>query len=311
MEIRQLRSFCVAARLRSISKAAEQLGVGQPTVTTHVKKLEGELGILLFDRVKRPIQLTATGSALATLATPLVEGIDALSSVAAKAEREAPVSVASTYDIIPHVLLQAVKAFQSAYPHVPVRIRSGHRDDAVRMVREREVDMGVVPGPERAQDLDFQGLFRYERVLITPLGHPLLEKPLESLADLVRYPLILMERRTYTRSMLETEFQRRGLSYEVIMELDSMDMIKRYVALGMGISVGPRLAIEPEDLKELGVVDLSHLLPVDQAGVITLPGRTLSAPARSFIATLREALASGALRGGGLPRSRVDTPSDS
>ena len=75
MELRQLRSFCMAAKLRSISKAAEQLGSGQPTVTTHVKKLEEELGTVLFDRVRRPIQLTPAGAALAKLAAPLVEGI--------------------------------------------------------------------------------------------------------------------------------------------------------------------------------------------------------------------------------------------
>ena len=280
----------MAAKLRSISKAAEQLGSGQPTVTTHVKKLEEELGTVLFDRVRRPIQLTSAGAALAKLAAPLVEGIDALAASAAQAADEGPISVAATYDIIPHVLLQAVKGFQSTHPHVHLRIRSGHRDDVVRMVREREVDFGVVPGPERSQDLDFQGLFRYERVLITPLGHPLLQRPLESLSEISQYPLILMERRTYTRVMLETEFQRRDLAYEVVMELDSMDIIKRYVALGMGISVGPRLAIEADDLNELGVVGLNHLLPVEQAGIVTLPGRALSAPARQFIATLRSVL---------------------
>ncbi len=290
MELRQLRSFCMAAKLRSISKAAEQLGCGQPTVTTHVKKLEEELGTVLFDRVRRPIQLTSAGAALAKLAAPLVEGIDALAARASQAEDEGPISVAATYDIIPHVLLQAVKGFQSTHPHVHLRIRSGHRDDVVRMVREREVDFGVVPGPERSQDLDFQGLFRYERVLITPLGHPLLQRPLESLSEISQYPLILMERRTYTRVMLETEFQRRDLAYEVVMELDSMDIIKRYVALGMGISVGPRLAIEADDLNELGVVGLNHLLPVEQAGIVTLPGRALSAPAIQFIATLRSVL---------------------
>ena len=78
MELRELRSFCVAARLRSISKAAEELDIGQPTVTTHVKKLEAELGTDLFDRVKRPIQLTLAGRTLFDLATPLLEGMDGL-----------------------------------------------------------------------------------------------------------------------------------------------------------------------------------------------------------------------------------------
>ena len=87
--------------------------------------------------------------------------------------------------------------------------------------------------------------------------------------------------------ILEEEFRRRGLDYEVIVELDSLDMIKRYVALGMGISVGPLLAIEPEDKDRLGVVSLANLLPVDQGGIVTLKGKTLSTPARNFIHVMR------------------------
>ena len=86
MELRELRSFCTAARVLSISRAADILEIGQPTVTTHIKKLESELGTILFDRVKRPIQLTLSGKTLADLATPLVEGIDALADTTAEAE---------------------------------------------------------------------------------------------------------------------------------------------------------------------------------------------------------------------------------
>ena len=73
MELRELRSFCTAARVRSISRAANILEIGQPTVTTHIKKLEAELGTTLFDRVKRPIQLTLSGKTLAELARVMIE----------------------------------------------------------------------------------------------------------------------------------------------------------------------------------------------------------------------------------------------
>ena len=291
MELRELRSFCAAARLRSISKAAARLGFGQPTVTTHIRKLEDELGMVLFDRVRRPIQLTLAGARLAELAGPLVEGIDGLGARTSLAEEEGPVAVASTHDIIPHNLLRVVMAFRTRYPHAHLRIRSGLRSEVLHMVAEGEVDMGMVPGLERAADFDFQGLFGYERVLITPIGHPLLEEPLRSLEQIASWPLILMMPGTHTRAMLEGEFRRQGLDYEIVVELDSMDMIKRYVALGMGIAVGPRLAIEPEDREELGVVSLANLLPVEQAGIVTLRGKTLSTPALNFISVTRDTLA--------------------
>ena len=291
MELRELKSFCTAAKLRSISKAAEQLGIGQPTVTTHVKKLEEELGTVLFDRIKRPIQLTLSGARLSELAAPLVDGIEALGAMTSLAEEEGPVSVASTHDIIPHTLLRVVRAFLARYPHVHLRIRSGIRSEVLHMVSEGQADIGIVPGIERSDEFDFQGLFGYERVLITPLGHPLLDEQMRSLDQIAKWPLILMGRRTYTRTMLEDEFRRRGLSYEVVVELDSMDMIKRYVALGMGVSVGPRLAIDPEDQQELGVISLANLLPVERAGLVTLRGRTMSTPAQNLIEVMKDTLA--------------------
>ncbi len=292
MELRELKSFCTAAKLRSVSKAAEQLGMGQPTVTMHIKKLEQEFGVALFDRVKRPIQLTLAGAALAELAVPLVEGLDNLVTKTIHAEEGRPVRIAATTDIIPHTLLLVVKAFALSHPHIHLHIRSETRREVLQMLRDGEVDLGVVPGTETGADIEFEGLFAYERVLITPLGHPLAKEPLTSLAQIARWPLILMRQGSYTRTILEEEFQRRGLSYEIVVELDSMDMIKRYVALGMGISVGPGLAIDPEDTDKLGIISMAALLPVDKAGVVTLRRKTLPAAVQSFMSVMKETLAS-------------------
>ena len=126
MEIRELRSFSTAARMRSISKAARELGLGQPTVTTHIKKLEEELGMVLFDRVKRPIQLTLAGKRLSDLVMPLVEGIDSLPSMTALAEERGPVHIASTPDIIPHTLIRVVRVFLNRYPACTSADTLGH-----------------------------------------------------------------------------------------------------------------------------------------------------------------------------------------
>ena len=291
MELRELKSFVTAAKFRSISKAATDLGLGQPTVTTHIKKLEKELNMVLFDRVTRPIRLTLSGQTIFDLSQPLLDGLDSLAVRTSEAEERGPVTVASTPDIIPHTLLRVVKVFNNLYPNVYLRIQSATRSEVIGMVRTGEVDAGVIQHPDRGDDLHFEPLFLYERVLIAPKGHELLSTPMTSLDAIAKYPLLLMARGTYTRHILEQQLQKRGLQYEVIMELDSMDMIKKFVTIGMGVSVGPRLAIEEEDLDHLGMVSLANFLPVDQAGLITLPGKTLSTPAGQFISVLRDTFA--------------------
>ena len=296
MEIRELRSFCSAARFRSISRAAEQLGMGQPTVTTHIKKLESELNTVLFDRVKRPIQLTLAGKRLQELAVPLVEGLDALAQSASEAEERGPVVLAATPDLIPHTLLSVVRVFTTLHPHIHLTIKSAPRTMIMQMIADGEADIGIIQHYDRDEAFLFEGLFVYERVLITPSNHPLAKEPVEAIEQIAQYPLIMMSEGTHTRDLLESEFKRRGISYEIVVDLDSMDMIKRYVALGMGISVGPMLAIDPEDHENLGVVSLAHILPVEQGGIVTLRGKQISKPAEQFISVMRDTLAATAHR---------------
>ena len=158
------------------------------------------------------------------------------------------------------------------------------------MVEQGDTDLGIVQHAERGQKFNYEALFLYERVLITPLNHPLLGEPLQSLEQIALWPLIMLARGTYTRSLLEEQLRRKRVRYEIIIELESMDMIKRYVALGIGVSIGPRLAIEPEDHGTLGIVSLANFLPVDQAGIVTLPGKILSTPAEKFISVMRDTL---------------------
>lgn len=290
MELRELKSFVTAARLSSVSKAAVELSVGQPTVTTHIKKLESELKMVLFDRITRPIKLTLSGQTIYELAEPLLIGIDSLATRTSEAEERGPVTIAATPDIIPHTLPKVVELFNTLYPEVYLKIRSATRNRVIELVKSGEIDAGIIQHVGRGDDLDFEPLFLYERVLITPKSHQLLRTPLKSIDPIADFPLILMARGTYTRQILEDQLQQRALNYQVIMELDSMDMIKKFVSIGLGVSVGPRLAIDDNDLGQLGMVSLANFLPVDQAGIVTLPGRTMSNPAKQLLTVMRERL---------------------
>ena len=189
MDVKELRSFSIAARLRSISRAAELLDVGQPTVSTHIKKLEQELGTPLFDRIRRPIRLTLAGEKLLELAGPLVEGIESLATDTQQAQSEGPVTVGATANLMSHFLLRAVEAFRDENPRVHLRLRSRLRSEMIDMVSQGDVDFGIVPGMDPNPDLEFQALFPYERLLITPLDHPVLrELPLTSFDQISPYP---------------------------------------------------------------------------------------------------------------------------
>ena len=96
--------------------------MGQPTVTTHLRKLEGEFGITLFDRIKRPIQLTSEGSLFYELVTPIVESIDTLKTQMDYSEGRGSFVVGAYPDIVSYHLPRPIRQFRSRYPDVRMRL---------------------------------------------------------------------------------------------------------------------------------------------------------------------------------------------
>lgn len=295
MELKELRTFCTAASLQSISKAARALDISQPSATKHVHKLEKMLGLELMYRGRRPIQLTPEGATLALVAKPFVEGLDHLVETASLKESLSPVTIAAPRDFVSHSVLQVVKVFQERYPDNQVRIQAATKSGILEMVTDGRADLGLVPDPGIPLEFDFKPLFQFDRVLLTPLNHPLLDTHITDLSQIAKYPLIMMRQRTYSRDLLERQLRKGAHPYKVILELESMDVIKEYVAAGMGVSVGPGAALEPKDNERLGVASLGHLLPIEQAGMVTHSERKLSIPAKYFAEVMEDVLSGSQL----------------
>lgn len=290
MDLKELQSFCMVARLRSFSKASQSLGIGQPAVTKHIHRLEAELGKSLIERGTRPTQLTPAGLELFRLATPLVEGLLRFARNERQQATLAPVVVACTHGFMNELLLRSVQSFRVVEPHQPVRIKLGTKQDVVSMVTSGAADFGIAPSPDRLKALNFAPLAASERVLITPRDHELLNRPLTSLAEIARYPLILLGYMTQTRVLIEDAFKEHGVAYEVAVELDSMDMVKRYVELGLGIGIGHKIALDAEDSVNLGIVPLSKFLPSELVGVTTSRSRPLPEAAAKLIDHMKQKL---------------------
>ena len=294
MESIELRSLCTSSRLNSISKAAKILGLGQSTVTTHIKRLEDELGVKLIDRAIRPIRTTSAGARLVQLATPILGKIDSFIGELPEANQETPISIAAAQDQIPGLLRDVVLEYRSLYPKTQLQIRSGILSEATEMVAEGIVDLGLLARPEDQSGLDFERLIEFERVLFTPLGHPLLAFPIVSLEQIVDWPLIVLRKGTCTRTAIDAAVKKSGLKYDIVIELDNMDLVKEYVAKGLGIGIGGRSHSDSPSKAKIGMLSLSHLLPPGEVGIVTIRGKTLSPSAALFVQAARKAFASSA-----------------
>ena len=291
MEIRELISFYHVARLRSVSRAASFLEIGQPTVTTHLQKLEKEFGVVLFDRIKRPIQLTSEGASFLELARPIVdglaEGIEVLKTHMDYPEHRGSFVMGAYPDLVMHRLPPVVKEYMDQYPGVQIRLVARSYFTLMEMMLAGELDLALSGKPEPANAaLEFAHLFSSEFVVITPPGHELLSLPQVSLRDIARWPLILLGSASHGRRILEQALKRDGLQHSISLEVDIMEMAKKYVEIGMGIAVTHEYAVQPEDHDSLGIRRLTGLLPSTPMGLLTLKGKFLSRSVRNFMDAL-------------------------
>ena len=296
MEFRELRTFCTVAKLRSISAAARVLDLGQPAASKHLRKLEEEVGQELLVRGKRPTQLTAAGTLLLEMAGPLVEGMMALESFSFDLQWPAQVTVASTSILIAQALPGPVRQFRKAHPDSLLRLWPRSEREILDMVAAGEADLGVIPTADVPVGFEFAPLFTIARVLVAPKEHPIMDQPEPTYSALARWPLVMLGVRSRTRRLLDDAFQRRGISYQLAVETDSVEAIKQYVAGGEGIAILPDIAIVPGDAAELDMLPLPNFLPEDLVGMVTSRGRPLSSAAQAFVTEL------GALRGGAVRR---------
>lgn len=288
MQTQHIVSFYHVARLRSITKAADIQGLAQPTVTSHLKKLEEELGFSLFDRIKRPIMLTSDGAAVLEMIGPIVNGLSALKIHADSQGRDVSLTIAAYADLVLHYLPQVIQRFRTEYPNVHIRLLARHHGEMIQMARSGEVDLALSTTQNVLDSsLDCMDLFTSSTMMLTPLGHELLEQQPVRLEDISKWPLILYGPNTILRTRLERAFREQGIDYEMVMEMDNVEYAKRYVRIGMGISFCSNLSLEPEDYDTLGIADVDHLFSNVTIGMYTLKGKFQGTSVRNFIDSLR------------------------
>ena len=283
-QTQHLVSFYHVARHRSITKAAQIQGLGQPTVTTHLKKLEEELGIVLFDRIKRPILLTSEGAAVLELIAPIVNGLTALKNHVTSNERGGTLTIVAYADLVLHYLPELIQSFRTMFPNVHIRLLAKQHAEMIQMTKSGEVDLAlstVQALPD--QSLEFVELYKLKTIMLTPPGNSLLRKDPVTLAEIAAWPLLLCGPDTALRTRLEHAFAEEGLDYEIVMEMDNAEFVKRYVKIGMGIGLCSSLSLEPEDYQTLGIIDVGHLVSNFTVGMYTLKGKSQSQSVGNFI----------------------------
>ena len=282
--LKQLRAFCHASRTGNISEAAEQLFLSQPTVTLQIQALERELDIVLFERRGPKIQLTPEGKMLYELSNSLVDGMDKLhETFAAKLGylESGNLSIAAGESTILYILPEFIDKFNKCCPQIHLKLLNVTGRDGMALVRADEADFAVGSMLDVPEDIIYRPIFTYNPVLITPLDHPLANKETITLEDISPYGLILPPHHLSTWRVVDMAFRQQNLPFNVALEAGGWEIIKKYVELGMGISIVTDVCLTGSE--KIVSKPLDMYFPKRSYGLVLRKGKYLSPQAKRFI----------------------------
>jgi DNA-binding transcriptional LysR family regulator len=287
--LKQMRAFCEVVRSGSITQAAQKLFLSQPSVTLQIQAMERELKVTVFERRGPVLKLTPDGEALYALAKPLVDGIDGLEENFAAQHGKfdsGELNIGAGESTILYILPEAVRRFVSAYPRIQLKIHNETGRDGLKMLRADEIDLVVGSMLDVPDDITYQPVVTFDPALIVPLDHPLATHPNVTLEEISQYGLILPPRHLSTWRMVKYVFQQHNLTFRVTLEAGGWEVIKKYVELGMGISIVTDICLTGQE--KLVRIPLNQHFPQRGYGLVLRKGRFLSPQARRFVEILNE-----------------------
>jgi len=283
--LRQLRAFEAVARLRSFTRAAEELHVTQPTVSKQIRLLNEEVGLPLLEQIGKQVFLTEAGEELYATCADWLETWGRFEQSIAnlqglKQGRLKIATVTTSKYFMPRVL----GPFCARYPGIDIAMEVVNRDRLLERLSRNQDDLYVMGVPPEGWDIESEPLVENALVVVAAANHPLAGRRHIPFTELANQPFLLRERGSGTRITMERVFRERNTPFVIKMELGSNEAIKQAVAGGLGLAVLSRSTLRREvDANELRVLDVEGF-PIRRHWYVVRPkGKQLSVVARTFL----------------------------
>ena len=285
MKFTHLAAFDAAAPAGSVTAAAEQLHVSQPALTREIRELEERLGVALFDRLPRGMQLTEAGQMLAEYARQIFRLADAAEAAVGEFAglKRGHLVVASSRTIGTYLMPALMDAYRDLYPGVTIELVISNSEQVKSAVLGQRCQLGLIEGPYGDDAFEVMSLGDDEIMAVAGPGHPLARRRTLNAAALSDVELVMREEGSGTREVVEQAYAAHGLSLDPALVVGSQEAIKRLLRIGHAVSWVSRLSVQDElesgALVQLPVADIRVARNLH---MLWRKGQTLSPAARAF-----------------------------
>jgi DNA-binding transcriptional LysR family regulator len=290
----KLKVFRVVAELLNYRRAAEELHLTQPAVTSQIRSLEEGLGIALFDRIGRETSLTPAGVTLLQYVRQ-IEAIanDAIAALAPFGGQEgAELSIGASHTIAVYLLPKLLKSLLRDWHNLRIHVTGGSTNEVLHALTDHQIAIALIEAPAHRPDLKIEVFGEDELVLIVRPDHRWAKKQTVRAAELVQEPILLREVGSGMRQFVEGYLERNGVlrrQLRTVVDLNSTEGIIAAVEVGLGIGFVPYLAIEKALVQEsVKIIPLDNGPIRRQLSVVLLNGPDPRGPVGQLLELLRE-----------------------
>lgn len=301
MRLAQFTYLCaIVEHAFSISRAAASLGISQPRMSKGLQALEKELGFdVLARKHNRILGLTPSGDAVLGVARRIATEAGQLRSIRGGllAPNTGQLTVATTHSHARYTLLTVIKRFCEEYPDVTFSLRHSDPAEIADLVSTAKVDLGLSAKP-KLMPPNVVGIPVYpvHRVLITPLRHPLLRLKKIDLASVAQYPIIVYDQKFSSGWRVMEAFARKGVNPHVVLTAIDAEVVKAYVAEGLGVAFLQQLTFDPARDKGLAQRNVDDLFEPSEAVIMLRKNGYLRNYAYRFIQLIKPSINRVAVR---------------
>jgi DNA-binding transcriptional LysR family regulator len=248
MDLRHLRTIAAVARHRSFTKAAEELFLAQSAISQQIRRLEAEIGIQIFRRSSRSVEVTEEGKVILAHAHRVLAEFDDLQGEleALTGVMRGTVRIGGIYPFGPYDLYGVLADYRERYPGVAIHMVEDTQDEMLAMLHQDELDCAFASVDPDAIGSEYAGtlLWREEFVVLAATDHPFAEQPHVTFAQLVSEDLIAYRDNSALRRRFETTIGRRGFEPRNAFVCTEMNAVRALASKGLGVAVVPRSVAE-------------------------------------------------------------------
>lgn len=288
MEFYQLRSFLAAAEMGNFTRAARKLSITQPTLSQQIINLEKELGQKLFHRLGRRAVLTEAGQVFIERARRIVFEADS----AAKELRDHPgmerrITVGAIPSVAPYILPALIAQARIENPNLEIQTREDFRPQLVRGVLDGELDLAVTSTPVTDAALSVEPFFQEPLLLVVGKQHPFNQLPSVKASDLAGETFVLLGSASSLTERVREFCGDHRIEPRIAHRCAQLATVKSLVALGVGVSILPRIAQSSKDTDTLTYLRLADSRPMRELVIVRHQQRYQSRGVNQFLAMLR------------------------